>query len=61
MEPVIQLIQLTLRAEREMAARRRPTVAHRDDRGDERAMLPSKREYPLEGDVVYRRQSCECV
>jgi hypothetical protein len=61
MEPVIQLIQLTLRAEREMAARRRSIVARRDDRGDEKSTLPSKREQRIKGGALCRRQSCECA
>jgi hypothetical protein len=63
MDPTIQLIQLTLRVEREAEAQRRSSMAYRDDLVDEKPVRPSKRENRVKGsfDLFYRRQRCECA
>ena len=63
MNPEIQLIQLTLRVEREAEAQRRPYVAYRDDLADEKTVSPPKRENCVKGNVnlLYRQQQCECA
>ena len=62
MSPVIQLIQLTLRVEREAEAQRRPYVAYRDNLADEKTVRPSKQENRVKGNVnLFRQQQCECA
>ena len=63
MGPNIQLIQLTLRIEREAEAQRRPYMAYRDDLVDENPVRPSRQDNRIEGDfnLLRRRQQCECA
>ena len=62
MNPVIQLIQLTLRVEREAEAQRRPYMAYRDGLADEKTVRPSKQENRVKGNVnLFRQQQCECA
>ena len=63
MGPSTQLIQLTLRVEREADAQRRPYMAYRDDLADERTVRLPKRDNRIKRnfDLLYRRQQCECA
>jgi hypothetical protein len=58
----IQLIQLTLRVERE-EARRRPQKAHRDDLADEKPLRPLQRDNRVISNcnLPQRQQWCECA
>jgi len=65
MGPNIQLIQLTLRVERNAEAQRRPQMAYSDDLAAEKPVYRStpkrnsrvKRSFNL----THRQQNCECV
>ena len=63
MDSAIQLIQLTLRVEREAEAQRRPYVAYRDDLADEKTVRPPKRDNRIRRNfnLLHRRQRCECA
>lgn len=61
MEPVVQLIQLALRVEREMEAQRRSSVAYRDEPASEESVRPSKREHRVKGNALCCPQPCECA
>ena len=63
MNPAIQLIQLTLRVEREAEAQRRPYMAYRNDLADEKPVRPPKRDNRIKGNfnLLRRRQRCECA
>jgi hypothetical protein len=63
MNPTIQLIQLTLKVEREAEVQRRPYMVYRDDLVDEKPVRPSKREDRVKGsfNLLHRRQQCECA
>lgn len=63
MGPTIQLIQLTLRVEREAEAQRRLDIASSADRGDQTTVRASKRERRDKStvDLLPRQPQCECA
>jgi hypothetical protein len=63
MGPEIQLIQLSLRVEREAEAQRRPYMAYRDGFADEEVVRPRKQSNRIKGsfNLFRRRQLCECA
>ena len=63
MDPTIQLIQLTLRVEREAEAQRRPYMAYRNDLADEKTVRSPKRDNRIKRNfnLLRRRQRCECA
>jgi hypothetical protein len=63
MGPAIQLIQLTLRVEREAEAQRRPYMAYRDDFAAEKVVRPPEQGNRIKGNfnLLRRRQRCECA
>jgi hypothetical protein len=65
MGPTIQLIQLTVRVEREAEAQGRPYMVYRDDFVDEKPvrLLSHKRDNRIKRilNLLRRRQPCECV
>ena len=63
MDSAIQLIQLTLRVEREAEAQRRLYTAYRDDLADEKTVRPSKQDNRIKHNfnLLHRRQWCECA
>ena len=63
MDPIIQLIHLTLRVEREAEAQRRSSMAYSDDFADEKTVYPPKQDNRIKGNfnLLYRRQQCECA
>jgi hypothetical protein len=62
MNPVIQLIQLTLRVERKAEAQRRPSMTYRDGLANEKTLRLSKRENRVKGNFnLLRRQQGECA
>jgi hypothetical protein len=65
MEPTIQLIQLTLRVEREAEAQRRPYMVYRDDLVDEKPvrLLAHQRDNRVKRifNLFRRRQPYECA
>ena len=63
MDSAIQLIQLTLRVEREAEAQRHPYMTHRDDLADEKPVGPSRRVNRIKRnfDLLHRKQQCECA
>ena len=65
MGPTIQLIQLTVRAEREAEAQCRPYIAYRDDLANEKPLrlLAHKPDNRIKRilNLFRRRQPCECV
>ena len=63
MGPTIQLIQLTLRIEREAKIQRRSSMAYRDDLADEKTVHPSKQDNRIKDNfnLLHRRQQFECA
>jgi hypothetical protein len=63
MGPTIQLIQLTLRVEREAKIQRRSSMAYRDELVDERTVHPPKQDNRIKDNfnLLHRRQQCECA
>jgi hypothetical protein len=63
MGPATQLIQLSLRVEREAEAQRRPYMAYRDDFVDEGVVRPPEQDNRIKGNfsLLRRRQWCECA
>jgi hypothetical protein len=63
MGPSTQLIQLSLRVEREAEAQRRPYMAHRDDLADEKTVHLPKRDNRIKrnSNLLHRRQQSECA
>lgn len=63
MGPTIQLIQLTLRVEREAEAQRRLDIASGADRVDQTTVRASKRERRDNStvDLLPRQPQCECA
>ncbi len=63
MDPTIQLIQLTLRVEREAEAQRRRSIPQRDDVVDEKPVHARKQNPRVErtGALLLQRQCYECA
>ena len=61
MDPTIQLIQLTLRLEREMERQRRRPVLRTDDFADDKTVRASGRKNRIQGNVLFCQQQCECA
>ena len=63
MGPAVQLIQLTLRVEREAEAQRRPYMAYRDDFVGEEVVRPPEQYNRIKGNfnLLRRRECCECA
>ena len=63
MSPTTQLIQLTLRIEREAEKQRRSSTAYRDDLATEKSRSLSRREDRVNGSshLFCPRQQCECA
>ena len=63
MSPTIQLIQLTLRIEREAEKQRHPSTAYSDDLAAEKGASPFKRGDRVNGSshLFFQRQQCECA
>ena len=54
MDPTIQLIQLTLRIEREAKIQRHSSMAYRDDLADERTVHPLRQDYRICSGTLFR-------
>ena len=63
MGPTIQLIQLTLRFEREAERQRHSSMAYRDDLADEETVHPLRQDNRIKDNfnLLHRRQQCECA
>jgi hypothetical protein len=63
MGPTIQLIQLTLRFEREAERQRRSSMAYRDDLADEKTVHPLRQDNRIKDNfnLLQRRQQRECA
>ena len=63
MYPTIQLIQLTLRVEREAEAQRRAATTYRSASADEETVRAPHQEQHVKGDadLLRRRPQCECA
>ncbi|HQE92948.1 MAG TPA: hypothetical protein PLH19_08960 [Anaerolineae bacterium] len=61
MDPTIQLIQLTVKFEREAEAQRRRPVLRTDDFVDDKTVRKSGRKNRIQGNVLFCQQQCECA
>jgi hypothetical protein len=63
MDSTIQLIQLSLRIEREAERQRRLSTVHRDDLANDKPVGRSKRGKRVKGSfyLLYRQRQCECA
>ncbi len=63
MDPILQLIQLTLRIEREAEAQRLRSIPQRDDAVDAKPVRARKQNRRAErtGTLLPQQQCCECA